>query len=442
MAVYNLFGSTAGPATPVSYTGPFLAGVQFQVTQGGMWLNGYRIWVPGTSGDTVSRKFALWNVTGNGAATIISSATISASGTLTAGQWNDIPLATPIPLALGTTYNACTGWSTTHGFPDSDTSGAGTGAADSFGTGGHTSGITNGPLHAWSDQTFSSPEPHGNAQGVFSASLGTDPTVNPPFQGSNSGNFWIDVNVSDTAPVGYSGSYRLWPNKVDTNVNTVADASVNYVVATEIHLSQRCTLNKIWYYSPSGTAQLATACDIWQILGANSGIQVATNSSPTWFGAAGSGWLSCTFGAVTLPAGSYKVSVFNNAATPDGWSAKDANSNYWGTGIGGSGIANGPVFAPGLSGASLAYKFLGSGGANTPPFSDGSGTTEAGQCTFSQPVSPPGPDQYPYLYVDGLAQNYWVDAEFTPAPGTPAPPTTIIRNPGGSRLAEAYRFSA
>ena len=24
------------------------------------------------------------------------------------------------------------------------------------------------------------------------------------------------------------------------------------------------------------------------------------------------------------------------------------------------------------------------------------------------------PDRYPYLYVDGLAQNYWIDIEATP----------------------------
>jgi hypothetical protein len=60
--------------------------------------------------------------------------------------------------------------------------------------------------------------------------------------------------------------------------------------------------------------------------------------------------------------------------------------------------------------------FDASGAGNTPPFSDGHGTTEAGQATFSQPVTDPGTDQYPYLYVDSLAQNYWVDIEVTPAP--------------------------
>lgn len=409
MTTYRLFPATNGPASPASYTGPFLCGVMFEVTQD-VWLDGYWHWVP-TGGDTVARKFALWNVTGNGAATLIPSATVT-SGTLAVNQWNFVPLANPVPLSLGTTYNACTGWSAVSGFPDSSTS---SDAANCFGTGGHTAGITNGPLFAFSDITGgTAPEPHGNVQGVFSASLGTDPTVNAPFQGSNSGNFWMDIQVDTAAPANYAGTYRLYPNKVDTNVQTVADASVNYVVATEIRLLQTCILNKIWYYSPSGTVQLATACDVWSILGANSGTQVATNQSPSWSGAAGSGWISCTFGNVTLPPGSYKVSVFNNAATPDGWSAKDANSNYWGTGAGSSGITSGPVFAPGLSSASLAYVFNGAGGGNNPPFSDGSGTTERGQCTFSQPVSAPGPDQYPYLYVDGLAQNYWLDMEVTP----------------------------
>lgn len=438
MTTYELFPATNGPSSPASYTGPFLCGVMYEVTQGGMWLNGYRIWVPGTGGDTVSRKFATWNVTGNGAATLISAATVTASGALTAGQWNTVLLASPVQLSLGTTYLACTGWSAVNGFPDSDTS---TGAANCFGSGGHTAGITQGPLFAFSDITGgSAPEPHGNVQGVFSASLGTDPTVNAPFQGSNSGNFWISPLVSDTAPPGYGGSYRLWPSKVDTNPATVPDLNVNYVVAAEFRLSQPCAVNAIWYYSPAGTAQLATSADIWSPVTTATGAKAAGTSSPSWSGAAGSGWVSCSPGGTVLAAGTYKVSVFNNAATPDGWSAKDANTNYWGTGAGAAGITNGPLFAPGLSAASLAYQFDGSGAANTPPYSTAGGTTERGQCTFCQPVTPPGPDQYPYLYVDGLGQNYWVDVEVTLATALPAPTLAIGGRPQ-SRLAEAHRFS-
>lgn len=408
MTTYRLFPSTNGPSSPVSYSGNFLAGVAFKVTAGGTWFQGYWHWVP-TGGDTVARKFALWTLTGTGTQSLLSAATVT-SGTLTANSWNFVALSTPIPLAISTTYVACTGWSAVAGFPDSDTSGAGTGATDSFGSGGHTAGITNGPLFAYSDIGSSKPPPYSFSQGLFSVA-GTDPTVNMPSSGSNSGNFWMDVQVSDTGPVGYSGSYRLYPNKIDANSATTADASVDYVVATEFALSQACTLNKIWYYSPPGTVQLATSADIWSILGANSGSIVAGTNSPSWSGAAASGWLSTSFAGVTLPAGSYKVSVYNNAGTPDGWASKDASTNYWGTGGDGvSGITWGPLSAPGLSAASNAYNFVGGNGGSTPPFTDG--TILPGQSTFAQS----GTNIYPYLYVNGLAQNYWLDVEVTPVP--------------------------
>jgi hypothetical protein len=408
VTTYRLFPSTSGPSSPVAYSGNFLAGMVFKVTRGGMWLNGYYHWVP-AGGDTVSRKFALWALHAAAAGTLISSATVPSSGTLTAGQWNYVPLAAPVQLAPSTAYVACTGWTAVAGFPDSDTAGNGTGAADSFGAGGHTSGITQGPLFAFSDQATAGTagEPYGTNQGLFSTA-GTDPTVTMPGSGSASGNFWVDVQVSDTGPAGYSGSYRLYPNKYDANSATVADSAVSYVLATEFHLSQACTLNKIWYYSPSGTAQLATSCRIWSVQGVNSGASVAASTSPSWSGAAGSGWVSCSFTGVTLPAGSYKASVYNGAATPDGWGAKDANTNYWGTGDGASGFTTGPLSAPGLSTASLAYQFAGSSPGSTPPYTNG--TTEAGQSTFANGTG----DVYPYLYVDGLAQNYWLDIEVTP----------------------------
>lgn len=423
MTTYRLFPATNGPTTPVAYSGNFLAGVVFKVTQGGMWFNGYYHWVPGTNGDTVARKFALWNITGVNAGTLISSATVT-SGTLTAGQWNFIPLATPIPLAIGTAYNACTGWLAVNGFPDSDISGAGTGAVDSFGTGGHTTGITQGPLFAFSDAINggTKPEPYGSNQGLFGVG-GTDPTVIMPASQSNSGNFWMDVQVSDTGPADYNGSYRLWPNKVDASAGTSVDASVNYEVATEFALSQPCTASKIWYYSPSTATQLATLANIWSITGGGpAGTLVTSVSSPSWSGAAGTGWLSTTLpgGGMVLPAGKYKVGVYNGAATPAGAFAKDAQTDYWRNGAGASGISWPPISAPNLSSASLAYNYNGNAGG-TPPFSDG--TTLAGQSTFTQGP----PDVFPYLVAlvptptAGSTQNYWVDLEVTPDPLFPAP---------------------
>jgi uncharacterized protein DUF4038 len=410
---WRLFPVTSGPSAPISYSGNFLCGVIFKVTQGGMWFTGYYKWVA-VGGDTTARKFALWQITGAGVGVLIPAATVT-SGTLIAGQWNFVPLATPIPLAIGTAYNACTGWSCVHGFEDSDTTGLGTGVGDSFGTGGHISGIITGPLTAYSDGPGGGGnrgEPYGNSQGVFSVA-GTDPSAIMPNSGSNSANFWMDVQVSITAPSGYIGPYRLWPGKKDSNYITSTDSPVNYDIATEFALSKSCSLDKIWYYSPPGTAQLATSANIWSITGGGlTGTLVAQVLSPSWSGPAASGWVSCAVpGSVVLPAGKYKVSVYNNAATPDNWGAKDANTDYWRTGDGANGIAWGPLSAPKLSDASLAYNYDGSFGGSTPPLTDG--VTLAGQPTFAQGP----PDRYPYLYspvtspTPGSTQNYWVDVE-------------------------------
>jgi hypothetical protein len=234
------------------------------------------------------------------------------------------------------------------------------------------------------------------AQGAF-GTAGTDPAQNMPGQGSSSANFWMDLQVSDTAPADYSGSYRLWPNNAAGDPATEPDSAVSYVIGTEIHLSEQCELGAIWYFSPAGTAQLATACDVWDI---SSQARAAGTASPSWSGAAGSGWVGCPFSGVTLPAGQYRISVYNGAALPDEWGVK--RIGYWGPGgPGAAGITSGPLYAPPTASAAAAEIFQGSG-------------TEPGQGIFA--IGPP--DQYPDQYVDGLFQNYWVDAEVTPVPDT------------------------
>ncbi len=380
----------SGPSSPVSYGGPFLAGVQFEVTVGGMWFEGYWWWVCPSGQPTSAQKFALWNVTGLAPGMLIPASVVT-SGALTSGQWNWVPVPTPFPLAVGTCYNACTGF--TGSFPNTN---------DQFGAGDpYAAGLTNGPLTAYSDTDGTLPTLYGTSQGVFGVA-GTDPSVNMPGSGSNSANFWMDLQVSDTAPTGYSGSYRLWPNNVDAEPGTLADDAVNYVVATEIHLSQSCALNNIWYYSPPGVDQLATECGVWDT---STQSLVVADTSPPWSGTTGSGWVSCAFTSVTLQPGKYKVAVYNGAATPVPWSAK--RLNYWDIGPGKNGITNGPLYAPGLADATTASIYQGSG-------------QEPGQSTFA--IGPP--NQYPNLYVDGLAQNYWVDAEVTPVSGATGSPSS------------------
>ena len=290
---FRLFPSTNGPSSPVSYGGPFMAGVVFKVTSGGIWFDGYWWWVCPSGQSTAAQKFALWAVyNGGSGAALVPGSTVT-SGTLAAGQWNYVPLSTPIPLAIGACYNACTGFSGS--FPDTD---------GQYGAGGvYSAGIVNGPLSGFSDQSGSLPAP-SMSQGVFSVS-GTDPTASMPANGSNSANFWMDLLVDTNPPSG--ASYRLWPSYPVLPGAASGDTTA-YTLATEFQLSEPCTLDKIWYYSASGAAALPTQCGIWSV-SSQSVVSGTDNTSPSWSGAAGSGWVSCAYSGVTLPAGDYKVAV-------------------------------------------------------------------------------------------------------------------------------------
>ncbi len=366
---YRLFPSTSGPSSAVSFSGPFMAGVQFQVTTGGVWFDGYWWWVCASGQSTSAQQFALWSVySDNGGGDLIHSATVTSSA-LTAGQWNFVPLATPIPLAVGACYNACTGFS--GNFPDT---------TDQFGAGDpYSAGITNGPLQAFSDQTGSNPAPFSLPQGVFSVA-GSDPTAFMPENGNKSDNLWIDLQVETNPPSG--ASYRLWPN-YPTLPAAAQSGPSGYTLATEFQLSAPCTLDSIWFYSGAGAGALPTRCAIWNV-GSQTVISGTDSTSPSWSGSAGSGWVKCAYSGVTLPAGDYKVAVFY------GGQAKWFNftTGYWGSaGPGATGISSGPLTAPGLSGAT------------------GPGQSSYNQATWG----------YPQTYgTDGNGENYWVDVEVTP----------------------------
>lgn len=409
MTSYRLFPSASGPSAANTVTGGFTSAVGFAVAGGGLWFTGYWWWCCASGQSTAPVACALWSVASASGGQVVPGSTVT-SGTLTPGQWNFIPLPAPVQLsptldaastAAGSMYVAAVASTALNsGVPLT---------SSQFGSGQPlAAGVASGPLTAFSDFGASRPPPFMN-QGLFKSGASViDPAATFPNSQSNSSNFWVDVAISDAAPAGYAGSYRLWPNHVSVSKPTVLDSAVAYSVATEVRLSKPCTLNKIWYYSPSGAASLATSARVWQVTGANSGTSVAAVSSPAWSGAAGSGWVSCPVSGVTLPAGTYKVSVYNSAGGSGGWSAKDAASSYWASGSGAGGITWGPLYAPQLASASPAYEYNGNAGG-TPPYSNG--TAEPGQSTFAQ-----SSDVYPYLYVDGLAQNYWADMEVTPVP--------------------------
>lgn len=279
MAVYRLFPSTSGPASATSYTGNFLSGVVFSISSGGNWFEGYWWWVAASSQSTTPVKCALWSVSQTsqgGFGNVLVPGSVVTSGTLTAGQWNYIPLSTPVQLApgyvagmaSGSTYSSCycAGIGCNGNFPDTN--------------GYWGSAITNGPLFAYSGQAGSYPAPYDMPQGCFTTG-GSDPSTTMPNGASGTDNFWVDVQISDTAPAGYTGSYRIWPNKFDANEETGTDSAVAYVIGTEVDLSQSVTLNYVHYFVPnsaSTSAGFATRADLWDI---SSGTAVASITSPT-----------------------------------------------------------------------------------------------------------------------------------------------------------------
>ena len=432
MTAYRLFPSTGGPsaASDPGYSGNFISAVVFTVSKGGCFFTGYWWWVC-NSGQTVTPvKCALWSAINNSGGGVLVPGSVVTSGTLTAGAWNYIPLVTPVALAPGldpTTSTTGSAYIAAIGLngPFPDTNGF-------WGTGGAgVNGITAGPLTAYSGVAGDGgtvPAPLSLPQGVFSVAE-SDPSAGMPASSSNTDNFWVDVQVSDTAAPGYSGTYRLWPNKWDANSATVTDSAVNYTVATEIDLSGSCTLNNIWYYSPAGSAELATRADVWNI---STGLSAASITSPAWLtpsggtGTAAAGWLKAAFaGGTTVPAGSYRVSVYSANGTSGAWNARDQGTNYWGNGgsggVGANGITAGPLSAPSQPNAASGYLYNGSAPGATPPYS--SGTVISAQPVFGQ--LPSGLVDFPQLYAPNsgtTTQNYWVDIELTPVPQSASGP--------------------
>ena len=303
------------------------------------------------------------------------------SGTLTADAWNYVALSAPVQLAPGELYIAATGWIAVNGFPDTHYQFGSTAPAT------YQGGIVNGIITAWSDAGNGGTNNffdnnYSLDQGLFGTGNtggAADPTLNFPAAQSDSANFWIDVQVSSTAPPGYAGSYRLYPNMNDA-AGYSNDTANNFTLGMEFSLSSACTINNVWFYSPAGVSQLPTEIGVYQV---SDTTLVASNSSPSWSGTAGSGWVSAALTG-TLSAGtSYKVVVLNGAASPAIWNG--ATASYWSTGYGGSGLTSGPITAPNNA------------GADAP----GQDTYNAG-AAITYPATNVGP------------YNYWLDIEVTP----------------------------
>jgi Domain of unknown function (DUF4082) len=330
MTSYRLYPSTNGPASSTAFGGTIIVGLSFEVTSDNIYMEGFWWWRADSSQSSAAQKFCLWQDQGNGVFPgILIPGTTVTSGTLALG-WNYVPFPTPIPLTRGFSYRAQTGM--TGNFPDTP---------GMFGTGGaYAGGITNGPLTAFSDQAANggtNPEPLGNPQSAYATST-SDPTLAAASAGNGSFNCWLDVQVTDVVPA--NPVYRLWPNSGFGQPEGLTNDS-EYVLATEFSVSRACKLDGIWHQSPIPNVGPATVlpsrCAIWDV-NSQTVVPGTDNSSPTWSGAAGSGWVKCDYsssGVILQPGTNYKVSTYSAGGTGSKWFT--GATGYWTTGGGGAG---------------------------------------------------------------------------------------------------------
>lgn len=116
--------------------------------------------------------------------------------------------------------------------------------------------------------------------------------------------------------------------------------STPYVFGVEFEVPSSVSLTGIWFYSGPAATSLPTACALYN---ASTGVQISgtLNSAPTWSGAAGSGWVKCTYSGLSLSSRTKYV-----AAVAHGSAVYYQSANYWTSGAGSSGITNGPLTAP------------------------------------------------------------------------------------------------
>lgn len=211
--------------------------------------------------------------------------------------------------------------------------------------------------------------------------------LNP--SGNGYAGIWTAV-VPSTAPTTIFG-------QLDPVLGVSADTS-HYSMGMQFSLSQATPLTGIWFYSGSGAAILPDGCVIYQITAPNTGSIVTgtLNSSPSWSGAAGSGWVKCSYpGTVTLASGTaYKVVIYNQG----GADLYSSTSNYWDSvGPGTSGLTSGVMSAP------------------------NNATGDGGQDSFNTAAGWPN---YPASAFS--ASNYWIDVEVTAGGSPPVTPTGLL----------------
>jgi hypothetical protein len=165
-------------------------------------------------------------------------------------------------------------------------------------------------------------------------------------------------------------SYTLFSQSL-TDRGTGTNDTNAYTLGVQFAVSQSCTLTGWWFWSGSGAVALPAQCVVFD---ADTQAQVSGSlTSASWSGAAGSGWVFCSFGgSVTLTSGVHYVAAVYYGGGSE-WYSDQGTQNYWTTGPGGSGITNGPLSAPNSAGAINGQAVFNAGTGVTFPATSSSG---------------------------------------------------------------------
>lgn len=201
----------------------------------------------------------------------------------------------------------------------------------------------------------------------------------------NSGLYWWpgDSNPSSgTQIIGHTvdygaamTSYTLFSQGA-TGQNASDDGPLT--LGIQFSVSQPCTLNALWFSSPAGSTALPGTIALYTVTGGT----LVHSETASWSGAAGSGWVRAPFTSrpSLSPGVNYVAAVFYSGAA----GFYNGTNNYWSSGAGAGGVANGPLSAPNSASAANGQDVFNSGASLAFPAS-----------TFS-------------------ASNYWVDPEVSP----------------------------
>ena len=169
-------------------------------------------------------------------------------------------------------------------------------------------------------------------------------------------------------------------NQATPTLYSTGSNSHDTVVGVIFTLSEPASLTGIWFYSASTAGDLPGKCGIFDMTTTTfaSGTE---NTSPSWSGAAGAGWVKCSYnGSVALQANHNYISA---VAGPDG------------TGL--------PIWLT----YNESYSFPKTNGIITAPVNVST--------MYNGPYySSPGDGTFDYPNSAGSGINWWVDVEVVP----------------------------